>query len=281
MQRLIFDAPVDTFRIVLAGDSHEGSVAQHTKGIGKLISYIQSDPNIYWAHMGDWVEAISTEDSRYESEGNKDPIPLKQAYAAIETFRPIADKCICGLIGNHEKKLHRYGNLVRDVICRELKIPYGTYTARVVVQHGGKFLFRLYLWHGPAKGQITSRAKDPEQRKANIMAALKERLKYQWGDAAIMAIGHIHRLITVPPVVQLYLRDAPSGPKQGYTTGTQTGDYIHPDQRWYCATGCFLRLQVDGIDTYGSLFGYNPTELGFVVIHIEQGKIKTIEEVVV
>lgn len=283
MKQLIFEVLEPTFDIVLPGDTHEGSVTYHDKGVKKLIEYIQAEPNRYWAHMGDWIEAITTDDKRYAWNKAEVPIPLKQAQAAIESFLPIAEKCFCGLLGNHELKLHRFGNLVKDVICSQLKIPYGSYMAHVDVKHAGKRLFSIMLWHGPTRGSLASNAKDYEQRIANMKASLKMKMKYMFSDCAIQACGHFHRLFVVPPTSQLFIYSQGTKIKQGYLDGIQTGDYIDPDRRWFVCTGSFAKLYADDDEaiSYGEVSGYPPVELGFPVIHVIDGKITGIESRVV
>ena len=281
MKSLTLNVSSPSFEIALAGDTHEGAAHMHEKGIGELIEYVRSGPKRYWAHMGDWIEAITTDDKRYSHDASTDPIPLRQARAAVKMFSPIAKRCFCGLIGNHELKLHRFGNLVSDVICKELRIPYGGYLARVRVAYRQKTLFNMFLWHGPARGTINSNAKDYEQREANLKAALKMRLKYKMSDCAIMAIGHIHKLIIVPPSEQLYLHDSGSGIEQGYLQGEQVGPFIDTDRRWYVSTGAFLKLYEEGITGYAECAGYDPVDLGFAVVTVDSGRIVDIRKRIV
>ena len=281
MKSLVLNVKSPNFQIILAGDTHDGSVLTHTSGIQKLIDYVDGGKNIYWAHMGDWIEAITTDDKRYDHDTSLDPIPLKQAHAIVKMFEPIRKKCFCGLIGNHELKLHRFGNLVQDVICKELNIPYGTYTATVNVEYRGKFLFKMYLWHGPARGAINSSAKDYEQRVANLKASLKMKMKYKMADCAVMALGHIHKLLIVPPSDQLYLHSDNDGIHQDYLTGLQEGQFIDTDRRWYIATGSFMKLYQPDAIGYAECAGYDPVELGFPIITVEGGKIVRVEPYVV
>jgi hypothetical protein len=282
MKRLSFEVPEPTFDIVLAGDTHEGSVTYHKKGVDQLVDYLK-EPHRFWVHMGDWVEAITTDDKRYAWNKTECPIPIKQAQSAVETFSPVASTCICGLIGNHELKLHRFGNLVQDIICKELNIQYGSYMAHVDIKHAGKKLFSMHLWHGPTKGSLASNAKDQEQRIANMKASLKMKLKYFFSDCAIHACGHFHRLFVVPPTNQLYIYTQSGKIKQGYLDGIQTGDYIDPDRRYYCCTGSFSKLYSDDEDAigYAEISGYPPVELGFCSVHVVEGKITGVETIVV
>jgi predicted phosphodiesterase len=280
MQRISFEIPLDC-EIVAMGDTHLGSAMCHVSGIRKVIEYIHNGSNRYWLHMGDWIEAIATDDKRYEHDTTQQPIPLKQAKEAVKVFSSISKRCIVGLTGNHENKLHRYGDLA-EYICENLKIPFGTYSARVKFTHSGNILFRAFVWHGPTRGAINSSAKDWEQRQANMRASLKMKLKYKYGDCAVMLMGHVHKLITVEPTSQLYLHDGgASGTKQGYLTGRQSGSFIDPDLRWYGCTGAFLKLYEDGVSGYAEIAGYDPVELGYLLIKIKGGKIENIERKVI
>lgn len=287
MERIIFNVPTRTFDIAMPGDTHIGSSGVHWTGIDKLIKYVLAKPYRYWIHMGDWIDAICTDDKRFAFNSKPDarditgPIPLRQAMYAAEIFLPIAPRGICGLMGNHELKLHRFGNLTRDIICKNLNLAYGSYTARIIVMYGDEVLFRIFAWHGPAKGTIVSNAKDAEQRLANMKAALKMKMKYKMADCAVMAMGHVHKLLIVPPTGELYLHDTEKGMKADYLQGIQSGDYIHPDQRYYVCTGSFPKMYEDGQVGYAEVAGYDPVELGFPVIHVIDGQITEIERRVV
>jgi hypothetical protein len=279
MKRIEYEIPMDC-EIVALGDTHLGSTLCHRKGIQRAIDYIAGKRNVFWVHMGDWVEAIATDDKRYENDTTQQPIPLKQADEAIAMFKPIAKKGICGLIGNHELKLHRYGNF-GEYICKGVGIEYGTYTSRVIFKNKGKDVFKGFFWHGPMRGSITSNAKDWEQRQANMRAAVKMKMKYLFGDCAVMLMGHIHKLFVVEPTKQLFLRDGKDGPKQGYLTGKQTGDFIDADHRFYGATGSFMKLYEDGVSGYAEAAGYPPTELGFLKVIVKGGIIQAVEPVII
>jgi hypothetical protein len=184
------------------------------------------------------------------------------------------------MAGNHEMKLHRIGDFA-EYICKGLNIPKGGYTTRITLTNDGKKLFTLFAWHGPARGMISSNAKDYEQRQANLKAALKMRMKYKQGDCAVMLMGHVHKLISVPPTYQLYLREGSNGLVQDYLGGQQTGKWIDPDLRWYGCTGAFLKLYADGVTGYAEIGGYDPVELGYLLLKIQGGKIVALDPVVI
>jgi hypothetical protein len=284
MQRIECELPRN-FEFVFLSDTHGGSQLTHYDGIVKIIDYIASRKNCYWGHGGDWIEAVTTDDKRYNSDhyANKDengkpkntPIPMKQAKEMIQMFKPIKKKGIYGLGGNHELKLHRFGNLAEE-ICDDLGIPYGTRTARIVFNHKGQCMFKAFVTHDVP--MLRSNAKDYIQQQANIQAALKQSLYKRMGDCAVMIAAHIHQLIVIPPTPQLYLVDSPDGVKQNYLTSDMgsEGQYIDYDRRWYGCSGSTRKRFVDGIDDYSDI--YAPNELGCLIMYVQDGAIQDIRK---
>lgn len=231
MERIVKEIPLDC-EIALISDTHIGSKKAHITGIQRAVDFVKKKPNRFWIHLGDWIEAITTDDKRYETETTEQPIPELQAKEAIEIFGSIAGQGICGLLGNHERKLSRTINFGR-MICEGLNIPYATESARVLFEHEGRLLFKFFISHG--NKVFRSNAKDFIQREANKKAALKVSLQYKMGDCSLMACGHAHWLGIVPPAKLLYLQDTESGIKHKYLNQDETPDgYIDFDRRWYC-----------------------------------------------
>jgi hypothetical protein len=230
--------------------------------------------------LGDWIEAIMTDDKRYNAppEGLKEKeqsIPARQARDAVKLFKPIKKKIITGLMGNHERKLIRYGNLVEDNICGNtgLNIPYGTESCRIILENNNKPLFNIFAMHG--RKIFNSISPTAEQREANRIAAMKRSLQNQMGDCAVMLCGHAHQILIAPPINKLYLLDALGGVQQSYLSGSTDLGYIDIEQRWYACCGSARKSRLDGYDDYAQV--YDPVELGFVKITIEGGKPVNIE----
>jgi hypothetical protein len=277
MERIEREIPLDC-EIIFCGDTHGGSKLTHYDGIKQLIDYVASKENICWLHGGDWCESIIVDDKRFSQEGIKEAVPLKQAHEMVQLFKPIASKCVVGLMGNHERKLLKFGNIVKDVICKDLNIPYGTLTSRVYFTHDHKKLFgALFTHHMPT---LRSQAKDCIQAKANIEAALKKTLQDRIGDCVVQVGSHTHQLLAVQPDEKLYVVDGTKGVKQKYTSGYMgNGGYIPPDQRYYGSSGSFRKHYVDGIDDYAE--AYNPVELGYLKLTLQAGKIVEWKKVIV
>ena len=257
----------DDADILLFGDSHEGTIAQHRDGLLEAIEYLGTHKNAYGIFMGDEVEAIVVDDKRYDPALCTEPFPLLQSKAVVKAFWPVRKKILCWLWGNHPRSLYRYGNLTRDVVCKDLGIRYGTWAAKV--DFGW---FKFFVCHG-MRGNLVSRAKDYRQRKANLEASLIAKLVGKAGDCVLMACGHFHQLISVPPADKLYLIDDGRKIKQRYLTALQRAEWIDPDRRWYGCTGSFLKSAVIGASTYAEIEGYDPVELGCLVAEVRGRKV--------
>ena len=275
---LLLKRPVGrNFNLYLFSDAHAGSALFYRKGFLKFVDTVRRDPIGLAIDLGDAIEAIMTDDKRYTDDTAKQPIPLKQANDYIEMIRPIKDKIIVRLMGNHEHKLHRFGNLA-EYICHQLDIPYGTFTAKILFidKSTERLMFKVFATHGFRT--ITNQAHDPIQKSANEKARLKRLLSEKCGDAILNCMGHTHKLIVAEPTKKLWLSDDGSQIRQRYTHSE--GDFIHQDHRWFVNTGSFMKLYVEGISGYAELAGYDPTELGYAKVIVRKGEIQTIEKVI-
>ena len=265
------------FNLYLFSDAHAGSTLFYRKGFLKFIDTVKKDPIGVAIDLGDAIEAIMTDDKRYTDDTAREPIPLKQAKDYIEMIRPIRSKIIVRLLGNHEHKLHRFGNIAQH-ICSQLDIPYGTFTSKILFtdKKTGSLMFKAFVTHGFRS--ITNQAHDPIQREANMKARLKRLLMEKAGDAVLCAMGHTHKLIIAEPTKKLWLSDDGISIKQRYTH--QEGEYIHPDHRWFVNTGSFLKLYENNVSGYAEMFGYDPVELGYARVEVRKGEIERIVKVI-
>lgn len=276
--------------LFLFGDVHTGSLMMYQKGWDLLVEMMRSpfdgvpSSGNFGIDHGDVLEGIMIDDKRYDFETVRGR-PTSQIKEVIRLRRPIADKLITILDGNHPAHLKRYGNITRE-ICEELDVPYGTWTCKISVVSGYRrnLIYKHFCTHG--RKTITSTADDPKRRRANMELILKRNLKFKAGDCALMSMGHTHKLLVCEPDSELYLVDNGVDIKQRYTKAGQTEDYIHPDHRWFINTGSFLRLYADDVvdnvvSGYAEQFAYDPVELGFVVVKVRDCKIEGVEKVII
>jgi hypothetical protein len=176
------------FDLVLMGDDHEGSKLKHDSGVERALDFVMEKESRYFIHMGDAAEAIQVDDKRYTMESQKEPITLCQ-YRNIEAqYSRAASRCIAWILGNHDLKLWRSGNYIKDFICHNLSIPYGGYSCNITFSDTYGKMFKGHFRHGIGTG-LKSNAKDEEQKIANMKATLKSRLKDMAGDCVLMAAG--------------------------------------------------------------------------------------------
>ena len=281
MQIIHKTLPTD-HNLYLISDTHEGTLLQHTHGIERMIQAVLEDKNNYVAILGDLAEGITIDDKRYDPATTDDrvPTPLQQYRSLVEMFKPIKERIVVVLEGNHDYKISaRFGNGVRDIFCSGLNVPFGTYSCKLAIgDKRGKLQYKAYLTHG--YGNINSTADDPVRQEANMFLALKRKLAPKAGDCALMAMGHTHKLLVKPPISRLYLADDGVKVKQHYTKADYRSEYIDPDLRWYLNTGSFYKNFHMGESGYAERFGYNPTELGHIVTEVRNGNIDNVRKVI-
>lgn len=146
------------WRLVPLGDDHLGHPNFDLDLHQATIDYIAETPRTIWIGMGDYCDAITAKDRRYDpnSIDPRWPTPDKQYRAIKEMFQPIADKCIGLLDGNHDLrhwKDHQHNYV--DNLAYALKVPYLTINAyiRLIFQReSGKTpkrnQFNIYAHHG-------------------------------------------------------------------------------------------------------------------------------------
>jgi hypothetical protein len=118
------------------------------------------------------------------------------------------------------------------------------------------------------------------QFQANIKASLKQKLQHLFHGAALMAMGHTHKLITVEPDSSLQIIADDNGELHQIYRNDDERAYIDhaaaivPEQyRWYCNTGSFLKLYSEGVDGYAARAGMRPVELGYCVATIRNNRL--------
>lgn len=269
--------------IVLMGDDHKGAKASHSKGVDSVFEWIMGQPNRYFCHMGDEIEARTIDHHYFDIDTTDTKLtkPMLQIEAAIKQYRPVKDRCLAWLYGNHSAALDRFGNLTK-YLCDQLNIPYGGVMCKLrLVNKRNRQIAKFFLYH-PFRFTLRHQAKDYDQRLANKKARLKDFL-YPWAaDCLLMAIGHVHQLIVASPVRTLLMTDDGKHLQQEYlAAGKGDSDYIEKDRRWYCCAGSFLKSSLMNADTYSEKHGYPPTEMGYCIAEIRKGQLVNVKEVVI
>ena len=280
MQVIDYELKRKNESVYCIGDTHEDSILQVSSKLNKVIKKIKEE-EAPWLHMGDWINGIMTNDPKYYEGHNKCTLPREQEKHAVKRFEGIGKQGIVGLQGNHDRWLHRYGDIAQN-ICDAIAMPYGTFSSHITFRYKGKVCFRLFVHH--SLWQFNTNAKSMKQQEGNIQESIKMKLREKVGDCAVMLCANAHLLKVIDPDNRLYLYVQGTKLQENYTQDRKidyTARYIHPDDRWYGCTGSFEKLYGDGISAYAEFAGCNPRELGYIKLNIVDGKPFNLEAVTV
>lgn len=277
------------YEIVDTGDWHIGPLNCNFEGIEKTIDYVKNNKNVFLVLKGDLIDAISPKDKRYAHcvmENPKLKTAQQQANKVLEILRPVKDKILFVMIGNHEfKQINEvdWGQYWADA----LGVPYGGYIAKFIhLDENNEPRLKMLFVHG--YGSVTSQAKDTIQRIANIKAGIKRKLEATGhADCIYMSMGHMHKLIAINPTVseEIMLTDNGEDIKQEYRVfQNQSAKYIPPEARWFGCSGSFLNLYTPPghfAVSYGEMAMYSPPEHGYLKPIIRNNEMVALEKVVI
>ena len=192
-KRISYTRP-QRFQIYPFGDIHAGSIDCAEDKVKKQIDIIQHGKDAYWIGMGDMIEAITESDPRWNTMGiapwvERDNIIESQRHWIVNLLKPIANKCIAYLTGNHEESVHRHQNCdVSRNICNDLEMPYAGYSCFVELIFERKsstesHKFIIHAWHGAGAAQTEG---------AQLLR-LKRLVKDNEADVFLM--GHLHSIV--------------------------------------------------------------------------------------
>lgn len=182
-----------TVTIYPIGDLHLGSIGCHEKEWGEFVSFIQNEPDSYIVCVGDLME-----NSTVGSIGNpfdQKYRPMEQKNILSEFLKPIKDKLLCSVRGNHEQRNVRGGGTdqdpLYDVFCRlNIEDRYRAGTAFLYLSIGertnGNRLkraissYKIVVTHGTGGGKYPGSAINNQQRFGLV------------ADCDVLITGHTH-----------------------------------------------------------------------------------------
>lgn len=169
---------------------HVGAPQSDAKFIKEHLKRIQDDPSGYWVYMGDGGECV-TKNSKGDIYGQLMG-PQQQLDLLVELFKPIREKGILGIRGNHGNRVYKETGLSFDkALCTALGIPYmgvNTFLNLVV----NRSSYDLFFHHGIDSG-VSS------QSKVNKAETFK-----QFTDADAIFTAHSHVALDLPPAILNY-----------------------------------------------------------------------------
>ena len=249
----------DFYELIPIGDVHLGSAGCDYARLQRTIDYIKETPNCWWCGMGDYIEAINLNDKRFDPRSIDPSYNIKSLSHLVTTqindikayFRPIKDKCIGMLTGNHEDtiRLKYYRDCTLEM-AEEFGVNYlgydGFICLKFILKNSTQIAtYKIYLHHGWG-GSRKSGAK------INRIESFMHDI-----NADLVLLAHEHKKIIAPPHVRLDVNNK-------YTDVD--------DQKTYGAmTGCYKKAYVIGGMTYEERNGYGPADLGSIKIKFYPG----------
>lgn len=278
-----------TCRIYCTSDQHIGARAWHKEAHEEFVQTVKDDALGFWIHNGDALEGKPTKSKHFDPNTLRPGLITVEAQAeeAVRLHRPIADKCLSWGAGNHDIYLAPDFDINR-YMAEQLGVPKGGYQTWIDLG-----FLRIFAYHG--RRNMPRGAKDRIQRDANQRAWLKRTLEDLAGNCHVMLHGHVHTLHVQPPIDHLALLARGNSVRaRHFTQPTQTvatrdpatgkvdsREYIPTDSRWYAVTGTFRRSGGFGYTDYAEIGGYAPGNIGYQIIHVEDGVVQDITPVVV
>lgn len=257
----------DEIKIWNLADLHLMNRATDEGRIKHDIQAIKNDPFSFWIGGGDYVDYIGYSDKRFDPDSVAPWVTIKDLgklgevgmHKCCEMFRPIADKCLGLLLGNHEKKheLRTTHQGWHGWLCKELGVSDFQYCA----------IFHLTFIRKPSiEIPIISTEPLPDntQWTQTILAhhgsgyavtsggKLNRLIRFMHSfDADVFFCGHVHDDISKRQIV---------------ITVDRSGKHLIEKVKLGTITGSYLRTYAQNCTTYGEQRGYEPVPLGAVSV---------------
>lgn len=181
MKFLSFDLPLKSLNLFPLGDWHYGSRQSFPRFIKQELAEIAADPEARWCSMGDLIEnaIVGSKSDVYLSTRN----PEQQIGDVVEMLKPIKDKCLFMIPGNHSARTMRVAGIDPDkVIADLLDAPYARYSILATFKLAKAKMRAVCYFHHSRGGGSTPGGK--------VNAASKLRLIVPNADAVFC--GHSH-----------------------------------------------------------------------------------------
>lgn len=181
-----------TVTIYPIGDLHLGSIGCHEKEWGEFCNFITNEPDSYICIVGDMLENATRNsianpfDCRYR--------PMEQKNILADFLKPIQDKILCAVRGNHEARTVKESDqdILYDVLCRlNIEDRYRAGTAFLYLTIGERTngkqgnrpmqSYNIVVTHGTGGGKYPGAAINNQQR-----------FGYAIDGCDVLITGHTH-----------------------------------------------------------------------------------------
>jgi len=215
------------------GDVHEGAANHTAKQFKRAIEIIKSDGDA-WIGLGDYVDAINHNDPRFNPQEIADNYAIKdledlpriQSNRFIENVKPIADKCLGVIYGNHEDSYRQHNTFdVVSYMCQTMNWENLRHKAWI------SFNFKRNNKSVPIKAAICHGAGGGGMREGYPINKAYD--VFRWDMADIHVMGHLHQMV------------ADRAEYNQFTMGKMRSDKV-----WFAVNGCFIAKSTFGNDGY-------------------------------
>jgi len=227
------------FEIYMINDLHIGLKGFREKDFIKHVrDPILTGKNKYWLGLGDYIEGRSPHHKFYDSAARDIDIN-DQLRRMSELLKPIADKCLGMVIGNHELSIVRE-TTINPVMnfCYDNKIPYAGNIGLLDLTNGRGQMKSIAFAHGAGAGST----KGAPVTKASIFT--------QYWDCDLLFLGHHHSLSSAAVSKHRRAEDNSPSRKIGYVT----------------ICGSFLSAYPSNGESYEETLLLPPNEIGYAKV---------------
>jgi predicted phosphodiesterase len=242
--------------IIPLGDIHVGSANCDKTKLKELIEWIKNKENCFVIGMGDYCDAININDKRFRF-SELDPyfqskienLGIEQVRYSIELLKPIKEKILVMIPGNHEESFIKYNSidLIKE-LCAGLNVERGDYMTYLKLDFDRSQFHKQGVVFWLHHGWFAGRKKGGKVNNLEDIAA-------GW-DADIYCAGHSHELFATST-----------------TRMSIVGDNLVENKKIFCNTGTFMKTISIGNSSYSEKKAYRPTKIGVLRIDIKPRKI--------
>jgi len=285
MKHVTIDSVPESYRLGFFGDLHFAVKGFPMELVKRAVRKVRASKHYYLALGGDMIDSMLPSDPRYivgQYMGKLERVG-EQARGVVEILEPVADRILWGIQGNHERRVLNTIDVTKRLILEPLGVEvYGKDEDSSYLLKAQLGDLRVLDWHG--SGMVRSNANDDYIMEENERRSVKKKLRRLPGDdCELLVMHHIHKMRVVPPskpnILKLVshkgeLKAVYPTPSRKYIDDEKY--YYDIDDRWYASSGAFFPNYVEGSSSYGEVYGFRPTEMGWVTMLVEDGVIKDV-----
>ena len=230
------------------GDLHVGNANFCENKLKERVKVIKEDKNRYWIGMGDYIDGIVStayhSDRRYDfREVDKRFTTVEDQYQyVLDIFKPIANKCIGLLEGNHDRTVSKMSSFdIVKRLAKDLKVRYlmGSALINLHFVKDKKLIWDvpLYATHGSYNGKTIGGDINKLEAMANSIYAL------------VYLVGHSHKIWSIKDVRLKVING-----------------HLVEEYPIFAGTGSFLKGYMQGKYNYAETYMFRPNKVGTVTL---------------